>query len=49
MFFLALSTLRFRKSGFAGAFIALFFASALVGACGILLETGLGGGIPAER
>jgi putative ABC transport system permease protein len=49
MFFLALSTLRFRKSGFAGAFVALFFASALVGACGILLETGLGGGIPAER
>jgi putative ABC transport system permease protein len=49
MFFLVLSTLRSRMSGFAGAFVALFFASALVGACGILLETGLGGGIPAER
>ena len=49
MFLLVLSTLRFRKSGFAGAFVALFFASALLGACGILLETGLGGGIPAER
>jgi putative ABC transport system permease protein len=48
MFFLALSTLRSRRSGFVGAFIALFFASALVGACGILLETGLRGGIPAE-
>lgn len=49
MLFLVLGTLRFRKSGFAGAFVALFFASALAGACGILLETGLGGGIPAER
>ncbi|MGH3278396.1 MAG: FtsX-like permease family protein [Trebonia sp.] len=49
MLVLALSTLRFRKSGFAGAIIALFLAAAMVGACGMLLETGLSGAIPAER
>jgi putative ABC transport system permease protein len=49
MLVLALSTLRSRKSGFAGATIALFLAAAMVGACGILLETGLSGAIPAER
>ncbi|MEU5881424.1 FtsX-like permease family protein [Spirillospora sp. NPDC047279] len=49
MLSLALTTLRARKAGFAGAFIALFFASTLVAACGMLLETGLRGGIPAER
>jgi putative ABC transport system permease protein len=49
MLVLALSTLRSRKSGFAGAVIALFLAAAMVGACGMLLETGLSGAIPAER
>ncbi|GAA2157172.1 FtsX-like permease family protein [Actinomadura napierensis] len=49
MFSLALTTLRARKAGFAGAFVALFFAAALVAACGTLLETGLRGGIPPER
>ncbi len=46
---LALSTLRTRKAGFIGAFLALFCASALISACGMLLQTGLTGGIPTER
>ncbi|WP_165367686.1 hypothetical protein, partial [Phytoactinopolyspora endophytica] len=49
MLWLALSTVRSRKGGFAGAFIALLFATVLVAACGILLETGLRSGIPTER
>ena len=48
MLTLALSTVRFRKAGFIGACVALFFAAALIGSCGILLQTGLRGGIPAE-
>jgi putative ABC transport system permease protein len=48
MLTLALSTVRFRKAGFIGACVALFLATAFIGACGILLETGLQGGIPAE-
>ncbi|GAA0371109.1 ABC transporter permease [Actinoallomurus spadix] len=46
---LVLSTLRHRKAGFAGAFLALFCAAALVCACGILLDTGLRGTIAPER
>ncbi|MFC9325142.1 FtsX-like permease family protein [Kitasatospora sp. NPDC057015] len=49
MFLLALSTLRARKGAFAGAFVALFCAAALVTACGALLDTGLRGRIPTER
>ncbi|WP_219664352.1 ABC transporter permease [Streptomyces bambusae] len=45
----ALQTLRARKGGFAGAFLALFCAAALVTACGILLETGLRGTVATER
>ncbi|GAA3471184.1 ABC transporter permease [Nonomuraea roseola] len=45
----ALSTLRHRKAGFAGAFVALLCAAALVTACGLLLETGLRGGVAPER
>ncbi|MGW8361256.1 FtsX-like permease family protein [Streptomyces wedmorensis] len=45
----ALQTLRARKSGFIGAFLALFCAAALVTACGVLLETGLRGTIGTER
>jgi len=48
MLTLVLSTVRFRKAGFIGACVALFLATALIGACGMLLETGLRGGIPAE-
>ncbi|MEQ4715555.1 ABC transporter permease [Nonomuraea sp. B19D2] len=45
----ALKTLRHRKAGFAGAFVALLCAAALVTACGMLLETGLRGGVTPER
>ncbi|WP_411137949.1 FtsX-like permease family protein [Streptomyces sp. C10] len=45
----ALQTLRARKAGFVGAFLALLCASALVTACGGLLETGLRGEIGTER
>ncbi|MFI7274375.1 ABC transporter permease [Streptomyces sp. NPDC049879] len=45
----ALATLRARKAGFAGAFLALFCAAALITACGSLLETGLRGDIGTER
>ncbi|MFI0718214.1 FtsX-like permease family protein [Streptomyces sp. NPDC021224] len=46
---LALRTLKARRSGFLGAFLALFCAAALITACGGLLETGLVGGITTER
>ncbi|NUS17625.1 MAG: ABC transporter permease, partial [Streptomyces sp.] len=46
---LALRTLRARRSGFMGAFLALFCAAALITACGGLLETGLRGPIVTER
>jgi putative ABC transport system permease protein len=46
---ITLSTLRTRKGGFAGAFVALALAVVLVGACGILLESGLRAWVPAER
>jgi putative ABC transport system permease protein len=46
---LALSSLRLRKASAAGAFLALFCAAMIVCACGVLLETGVRGAIPAER
>ncbi|MEU0567668.1 FtsX-like permease family protein [Nonomuraea sp. NPDC005983] len=46
---LALRTLRHRVAAFAGAFVALLCAAALVCACGMLLETGLRGGVAPER
>lgn len=45
----ALQTVRDRKAGFLGAFLALLCAAALVTACGTLLETGLRGTIATER
>ncbi|MEW5531607.1 FtsX-like permease family protein [Streptomyces virginiae] len=45
----ALQTVRDRKAGFLGAFVALLCATALVTACGTLLETGLRGKIRTER
>ncbi|GAA0339978.1 ABC transporter permease [Streptomyces blastmyceticus] len=45
----ALQTLRSRKGGFVGAFVALLCAAALVTACGVILETGLRGTIKPER
>ncbi len=46
---LAFSSLRMRKCSVLGAFLALFFAAAMVCACGVLLETGIRGAIPAQR
>lgn len=45
----ALKTLRHRKGAFAGAFVALLCAAALVCACLMLLETGLRGTVAPER
>lgn len=49
MFSFALATLRHRRAGFAGAFVALFCAAALVCGCGTLLTTGLLGSVEPER
>lgn len=45
----ALRTVRARKAGFLGAFLALVCAAALITACGTLLDTGLRGTIRTER
>jgi putative ABC transport system permease protein len=45
----ALKTVRARKAGFLGSFLALMCAAALITACGTLLETGLRGAIGTER
>ncbi|MEV0120299.1 ABC transporter permease [Streptomyces sp. NPDC050703] len=45
----ALRTVRDRKGGFLGAFLALMCAAALITACGTLLETGLCGTVRTER
>ncbi|MBM7170766.1 ABC transporter permease [Streptomyces sp. G44] len=45
----ALQTVRDRKGGFLGAFLALLCAAALITACGTLLETGLRGAVRTER
>ncbi|MFD7131535.1 ABC transporter permease [Streptomyces sp. NPDC059894] len=45
----ALKTVRARKAGFLGSFLALMCAAALITACGTLLETGLRGAIRTER
>ncbi|MFF0411567.1 FtsX-like permease family protein [Kitasatospora sp. NPDC004745] len=49
MLSLALTTLRHRRAGFVGAFVALFCAAALVCGCGTLLVTGLTGTVGPER
>jgi putative ABC transport system permease protein len=46
---LALATMRARRHGFAGTFVALSFAVALVMACGILMESGLRASAPVQR
>ncbi|MEU8792065.1 FtsX-like permease family protein [Streptomyces sp. NPDC048643] len=45
----AVKTVRARKGGFLGPFVALMCAAALITACGTLLETGLRGTIRTER
>jgi putative ABC transport system permease protein len=46
---LALQTMRARRHGLVGAFVALSFAVALVFACGILTETGMRAAAPVRR
>ncbi|MFI0815963.1 ABC transporter permease [Streptomyces sp. NPDC021098] len=49
IFRLVRMTLRERKAGLVGAFVALVGASALVTAFGILLQSGIGSGVPTQR
>ncbi|MBS2548652.1 FtsX-like permease family protein [Catenulispora sp. NL8] len=49
MFRLVLQTVRERKAGFVGAFIALLGASTLITAFGIILQSGIGDGVPVQR
>ncbi|GAB3809888.1 FtsX-like permease family protein [Kribbella italica] len=46
---LAVRTLRFRKGGFVATFVAVVFGTAIVLACGGLMETGIRSNVPAER
>ncbi|MFJ8755091.1 ABC transporter permease [Streptomyces sp. NPDC102441] len=46
---LAWSTIRGRKGGFAAVLVAVGVGSAVITACGVLLETGISSGVPAER
>ncbi|MFD8865845.1 ABC transporter permease [Streptomyces sp. NPDC059590] len=46
---LARAAVRFKPAAFAGTFIALILAAAIVSACGILLETGLRAAVPPGR
>lgn len=46
---LAVRTLRFRKSGFIATFVAVLFGTAIVMACGGLMETGIRSNVAPER
>ncbi|WP_086662017.1 FtsX-like permease family protein [Lentzea kentuckyensis] len=46
---LAWQTVKARTSGFIGAFVAVLCGTALVAACGILMESGFRGGVPTQR
>ena len=46
---LALQTMRARRHGFVGAFVALSLAVALVMACGILMDSGMRAVAPVQR
>lgn len=46
---LAWSTIRGRKGGFAAVLVAVAVGSAVITACGMLLQTGVSSGVPAER
>ncbi|MDX6247937.1 MAG: putative transport system permease protein [Kribbellaceae bacterium] len=46
---LAVRTLRFRKGGFIATFVAVVFGTAIVMACGGLMETGIRSNVPPER
>ncbi len=49
MFSLALSLIKNHKAGLAGVFVAVLFGSAVLTACGVLIDSGLRGGYPPER
>ncbi|MFE5940662.1 FtsX-like permease family protein [Streptomyces sp. NPDC056470] len=49
MLWLTLSTLRARKGGLFGTFVALLIGSAVLSVCGILLESGLRSDVPPQR
>jgi putative ABC transport system permease protein len=49
MLTMAWQTIRSRLGGFAGAFVAILCGTALVAACGVLMESGLRAGVPTER
>ncbi|MFF9803432.1 ABC transporter permease, partial [Streptomyces rochei] len=49
MLSLALLTLKARKGGFAGTFVALLLGAAVLSACGMLLESGIRAGSSPER
>jgi putative ABC transport system permease protein len=46
---IALATIRQRKAGFVGVFVAVLCGSALVTALGVLFESGLRAGVPPQR
>jgi putative ABC transport system permease protein len=46
---LALETMRARRHGFVGAFVALTFAVVVVTACGILVDSGMRAAAPVQR
>ena len=49
MLALAWKTVKGRKGGFVAAFVAVLFGSAVITACGILLESSERSGVPTER
>ncbi|SEQ16720.1 FtsX-like permease family protein [Lentzea albida] len=49
MLTLAWQTVKARTSGFIGAFVAILCGTAIVAACGILMESGFRGGVPTQR
>ncbi|QDY76813.1 ABC transporter permease [Streptomyces qinzhouensis] len=49
VFTIAWSTIKHRKGGFIAAFVALFFGSAVITACGVLLVSGITSGIEPQR
>lgn len=49
MFSLAKASILHHRGGFAGVFVAVFLCSALITAMGVLIESGMRGGIAAHR
>ncbi|GAA3287279.1 FtsX-like permease family protein [Arthrobacter citreus] len=49
MFSLAKASILHHRGGFAGVFVAVFLCSALITAMGVLIESGMRGGIAAQR